>query len=319
MQNIREMIQVRRALAGVIVFMASAVTVSAAEEEPLRWKFNKGNKYDYDMVQDMTIASTGGPGGPQNVTMHQELKMTWDLQDVTKDGDALIQQKIESVKMKMELPQPVGAIEYDSTAKDPPTGPAAILAPMYQALMKGAFQITMSPRGEIKDVKIPPEVAAALKNSQGAAAMGDMATPEGFKKMISQGSLVLPEKAPTKDEEWSTKVEVNNPQAGKQVVETIYKYLGTKEIEGVKYAAFQPTVKMNFEGSPAKISEQQSTGEILFNIAEGRLASSKLEQHVTLEQAGVQTKIDQNIGVKVTAGGEAADKDASKAEAEATK
>ena len=41
---------------------------------------------------------------------------------------------------------------------------------------------------------------------------------------------------------------------------------------------------MNFEGAQVKISEQESDGEILFNVAEGRLDSSKLEQHVTIDQ-----------------------------------
>lgn len=290
----------------VAAILAVGLSSAAMAQEPLRWKFEKGEKFDYDMVQDMKIGSTGGPLGAQNVTMHQELEMTWNIQDVKEDGDAVIEQKIDRVKMKMELPAPVGAIEYDSASDKPATGPAAMLAPMYTAMTKGAFIITMSPRGEIKDVKIPEEVVAALKASPGAAAMGDMASAEGFKKMISQGSLVLPEAAPKQDETWSTKVEVNNPQAGKQIVETTYKYVGSKELEGVTQAVFEPTITMNFEGAQVKITEQDSDGEILFNVAEGRLESSKLEQHVTIDQqpAG-QTKIDQNILVTMKPAGEA--------------
>jgi hypothetical protein len=303
MQVIERVSRVRFLLAAVAV-LSMTMASGAGAQEPLRWKFEKGAKFDYDMVQDMTIGSTGGPLGAQNVTMHQELQMTWDVQEVNKDGDAVIQQKINRVKMKMALPAPVGAIEYDSTSDKPPVGPAAMLAPMYTAMTKGAFIITMTPRGEIKDVKIPDEVVAALKASPGAAAMGDMATAEGFKKMISQGSLVLPENAPKEGEEWSTKVEVNNPAAGKQIVETTYRYEGTKEVEGVKHAEFQPTIKMNFEGAQVKISEQTSDGEILFNVAEGRLDSSKLEQHVTIDQpGGGQTKIDQEIVVTVKPAG----------------
>lgn len=317
MHKIQQVSRVRLATVAVAVLTTS---VAASGQEPLRWKFEKGAKYNYDMIQDMTIGSTGGAGGAQNVAMHQELKMTWDVQDVTTEGDALIQQKIDAVKMKMELPPPVGAIEYDSTSEQPPAGPAAMLAPMYQAMMKGSFLITMSPRGEIKDVKIPEELVTALKNSPGAAAMGDMASAEGFKKMISQGSLVLPEAAPKEGEEWSTKVEVNNPAAGKQVVETVYKYLGTNEVEGVTYAKFQPKVTMNFEGAQVKISQQESDGEILFNVAEGRMDSSKLEQHVTIDQPGGQTKIDQQIEVKVKPAGEAGgEKPADATETEGTK
>jgi hypothetical protein len=313
MQKIQRLSRVGLWLAAVALLTISAARASA--QEPLRWKFEKDAKFDYDMIQDMTIGNAGGPGGAQSVKMHQELKMAWNVQDVTKEGDAIIEQKIDSVKMKMELPPPVGAIEYDSTSDKPPVGPAALLAPMYSAMTKGAFIITMTPRGEIKDVKIPEEVVAALKNSPGAAAMGDMASADGFKKMMSQGSLVLPESAPKEGEEWSTKVEVNNPAAGKQVVETVYKYQGTKEVDGVMHATFKPAIKMSFEGAQAKITEQTSDGEILFNVAEGRMDSSKLEQHVTIEQpGGGQTKIDQNIVVTVKPAGAAG---AAKPEAEA--
>ena len=44
-----------------------------------------------------------------------------------------------------------------------PTGLAAMIAPMYKAMTKGEFEITMTARGEVKDVKIPEEVIAALK------------------------------------------------------------------------------------------------------------------------------------------------------------
>lgn len=280
--------------------MMAVAPSQVAAQEPLRWKFEKGEKLDYNMVQDMTIGSKGGPQGDQNVTMHQELDMTWDVQDVNAEGDAVIHQKIDRVKMKMTLPPPMGAIEYDTSSEAEPVGPAAMFAPLYKAMTKGAFEITMTSRGEIKDVKIPDEVATAIKNSPGMAAMGEMATADGFKKMISQGSLVLPQEAPEPGHEWSTKIEVNNPMAGKQIVETTYTYKDTKEVDGVTYAVFEPSIEMSFEGAPLKITEQTSNGEILFNVPEGRLASSNLAQQVTIDQpGGGQMKIDQNVEVKV--------------------
>jgi hypothetical protein len=214
--------------------------------------------------------------------------------------------------MKMTLPPPLGGFEYDTKSDAAPAGPAAMLAPMYKKMTEGEFELTMTSRGEIKDVKIPDEVLKTLQNSPGAAALGEMATPEGFKKMIAQGALVLPENAPKQGEDWSTKVEVNNPMAGKQVIETTYKYVGNKDVEGVNYAVFEPTLTMTFEGTPQlqmKVSEQESGGEILFNVDEGRLHSSKLDQKVTIDvSVGGQTmqqKIDQTIDVKVSPAGEA--------------
>jgi hypothetical protein len=174
-------------------------------------------------------------------------------------------------------------------------------------------------------VKIPEQVITALKSSPGAAAMGDIATADGFKKMISQGALVLPKDPPKKGDTWSTKVEMKNPAVGKQTVETTYRYEGTKDIEGKKLAVIKPQLKMEFEeqatpkeGEPQqpapqqqmqmKIKDQTSDGEVLFNIAAGRLQSTSLNQIVTIEASvagqAIQQKIDQKINVTVSPTGE---------------
>jgi hypothetical protein len=128
--------------------------------------------------------------------------------------------------------------------------------------------------------------------------------------MISQGLLVLPEGAPSKDQPWTTKFEVKNPQAGTQVVETTYQFDGTKPNDS-NLAVFKSKMNMSFEGAPVKITEQSSAGEIVFNIKEGRVESSVLKQNVTIDETGGgQTKIDQNINVNVTPATEKSDKKA---------
>jgi Family of unknown function (DUF6263) len=309
------------ALLIAFVALGCVVTGSARAEEPLRWKFKVGEKLDYNMVQEMQMSATGATL-PQEVktSMRQEMNMTWDVQGVDeKSGEAVIRQKFDRVKMKMSTP--VGAFEYDSKSEEAPTGLGAMIAPMYKAMTEGDFEITMTSRGEVKDVKIPEQVITALKNSPNAAAMGDVATPEGFKKMISQGALVLPKDAPKKGDSWSTKVDMKNPAVGRQTVETTYRYDGTKDIEGTKFAVIKPQLKMEFGEQPAakegqpqqpaaqqntmKIKDQTSDGEVLFNIAAGRLQSTSLKQNVTIEaNAGVNMKIDQKIDVTVTPAGE---------------
>lgn len=294
-----------RTLAGIILrgCLVALLLTSAAHavaQEPLRWKFEPGQKLNYGMIQAMKLGSTGGPLGGQNVTMNQEMQMTWEVVSKNEQGEAVIRQKFERMKMKMELPAPAGAMEYDSKSDAPPTGMAAMFAPLYKALSSADFQLTITPRGEIKDVVVPDEVISALKNSPGGMAMGDLATPEGFKKMISNGALVLPEGAPEPGKEWSTKMELNNPLGGKQVVETTYRYEDTKEIDGVQYAVFRPSLKMSIEGNEQmKVTEQDSSGEVLFNIEAGRLHTSTLDQKITMEQLGVKINIEQSIKVDV--------------------
>ncbi len=317
--------------AGRIVFVAIVAVVASVftpfslrADEPVRWKFKQGEKLDYNMVQDMTMTMTGATIGQMSTTMQQKMDMTWDVQGVNDAGEAVINQKFARVRMKMTGPAGQG-FEYDSNSDAAPTGLAAMIAPMYEAMTKGNFEITMTARGEVKDVKIPEEVLAALKNSPGAAMMGDMATPEGFQKMLMQGALVLPEKAPEKGEQWTTKLEMNNPQAGKQIVETTYTFGGTKEVDGTRFAIFNPSLKMTFEGNEMmqmKVNEQKSEGEILFNIDAGRLSSSTLKQDVAMDVtvAGqkLQQKLEQQIDVQVTPAGEKKE-EATKAAAEETK
>jgi hypothetical protein len=308
------------------VALGGIVGASVQAEGPLRWKFKVGEKLDYNMVQEMQIAASGA-ALPQEMktSMRQEMNMTWDVQGVDeKSGEAVIRQKFDQVKMKMSTPK--GSFEYDSKSEEAPTGLGAMIAPMYKAMTEGDFEITMTSRGEVKDVKIPEQVLTALKNSPNAAAMGDIASADGFKKMISQGALVLPDKAPKKGETWSTKVEMKNPTVGKQTVETVYRYDGTKDINGTLFAVIKPQLKMEFENQEAatkdgqpqqpaaqqnmqmKIKDQSSDGELLFNIAGGRLHSTSLKQNVTIEASvgglPIQQKIDQKIDVTVTPAGE---------------
>ena len=143
----------------------------------------------------------------------------------------------------MKMKTPLGAFDYDSSSDENPTGPAAMIAPMYKAITEGELEITMTSRGEVKDVKISEQVRTALKNLPNAAEMGDVASPEGIKKMLSQGVLVLPNDSPKKGETWSTKVESQIPVAGKQTIETTYRYEGTKDIKGTMFAVIKPQLE----------------------------------------------------------------------------
>jgi hypothetical protein len=303
------------ALAAVVaVFVSSLFAAKSQADQPLRWKFEIGEKLDYNMTQEMNMSAEGGPVGQMTTTMRQEMDMTWDVQGVNKEtGEAVIKQKFDRVRMKMMTPY--GGFEYDSKSDAAPTGLAAMIAPMYKAMTNGEFEITMTARGEVKDVKIPDDVIAALKAAPGAAAMGDIASADGFKKMISQGALVLPEAVPKKDDKWSTKVEMNNPAIGKQTVETTYTFDGIKDIDGTKYAVIKPQLRMEFEkkegakqGLSMKIADQSSDGEVLFNIDKGRLSSTKLNQKVSIDATvngqSMKQKIEQKIDVKVSPAGE---------------
>jgi hypothetical protein len=321
-----------RLLIALVSWASLAIATCARADEPLRWKFKLGEKLNYNIVQEMTMKF------PQAMSStHQEMEMSWDVQGVNEQGEAVIRQKFNRIKVKTIGPRP---LEYDSKSETPPTGYAALLAPVFKAMTENEFEITITARGEVKDIRIPEQVLKEIKNAPNAASMGDLATPDGFQKMISKGAMVLPKDPPKAGETWSTKTESKNPFIGKQFTETTYRYDGSKEINGIRCAVFHPTTKVEFEknepaptadpskkaavppGLQTKIKAQSSDGEVLFNIEGGRLLSRSLKQNLTVEASAagqsIELNIDQKIDVQVTLVGEKksdkAKKDATSAE-----
>lgn len=283
-----------------VCMAALAVPAVAQAADPLTWKFNAGDEHHYKMTQDMQM-SIQSAGQQTDMNIKQDLYMTWKVEELLDDGSANLTQKIDRMKMTMKMQGQT--LEFDSAEPDKSQGPLANqLAPLFKALTSTSFDVTMSPRGEITDVEIPKELIEAIQSSPGAATMGDLASEEGFKNLVQQGALTLPEQL-DEGKQWSNKVEVKNPMFGSQTVETTYEYKGSREVDGQTMEVFAPTMVVDFgeNAGPVKVEVvgQESSGEILFNRNEGRLQKSDIKQGMDLKTTiGGQSntiKIDQNI------------------------
>jgi hypothetical protein len=292
----------RRGCSFALALTAVVLAAPLEAAEPLVWKFEPGLTNRYQMIQKMDMDMTVPGSGEIKTGMEQKLDMSWTVESVAEDGTAVLKQKIDRMRMTMELPGGAGKSEFDSASDKPAEGQAALMAPLLKAMTADAFTVTMKPSGEVVEVKVPEGLAKELENMPGAGMLGEMATPEGLKKLVQQASFSLPE---TLEEgtSWSTKLEIENPMTGKQIAETTYKYVGPKEVDGVTMEAFEPEIKMTFgEGGAAKVevNEQKSSGEILFNREAGRLESSKIEQEMALKITVQGQEIDQKLKQTVT-------------------
>jgi Family of unknown function (DUF6263) len=282
---------------GGLVFAAQP----SRAEEALRWKFKAGDAFDYELIQEMNMNIEAGQAGQLGTTAGQTMNMTWNVKSVDDKGSAVVEQKIDRIRMKMTAPGNQG-FDYDTDSKDPAVGIAAMVAPTMEAMTAGQFTFTISPRGEVSDVKISDALLTAIKNGPG----GESGAVEQFKSMVSQVALVLPENPPKTGETWTTKIAVNSPGGGSQSVETTYTYDGTRDADGTTYAVIKPSLKMDIAKNPMmemKMKDQKTDGEVLFDVNAGRLHSISINQNITLDMiAGGQSMpgtIDQNIEVKV--------------------
>jgi hypothetical protein len=307
----------RRHSATVLLFgFLAVVSVSslAHAQEPLRWKFKKGEKLAYDSNQDMTITVTGAQGGNFEMRTDQKLNLLWDVVDVTPEGDARIRQKLARVQLEMTGPAPgsqaeqgerkTETVKYDSQAKEPPVGGAAMAAAMFQPMMDGEFEFTLTSRGEVKDVKVPAPVLEMIKKNPEAAQMGDLATDAGIQKLLMQEIVVLPQEAPKANEtKWSSTMEMPIPVVGRQTIETSYTFKELRDAAGKKEAVIDTARTVKYE-KPADqqiqvtIKEQSSDGETVFNVTDGRLSTATLNQNIVIEAAGVGQVIQQKLAQK---------------------
>lgn len=282
----------------LVLFLAAMSAATCHAAEPLRWKFEPGEVIKYEMTQKMDTTVTAGPAGNFQSGMEQTMDMTWHIDEVTPEGNAKMRQQIERVRLKMTMPG--GQVtEYDSASEDAPQGMAAMLAPLYDAMTEGEFQVTMTPRGDILDAEAPPKLIEAMKNIPGAAAMGDLTSPDGIKQMIMQSCMTLPEGDLQSGETWQSKVEMKSP-LGKMDVVTTYDYLGTKEADGQTFEAIKLSPEVTSAAEPnaqmqMKVTDQKAEGEILFDRDKGRMRSSHLNQTMEMEMQIQGNKLDTTI------------------------
>lgn len=254
-----------------------AAAVHAAEAEPLRWKFTPGMVNRYRIDQSTVSVMDLGAGKVES-RFKQTIDWNWRVEKVDAEGTATLTQTIERVQIEVAVPGGQSA-SFDSKSDKPAEGFAAMLAPLVEAMTAGSFTATMTNRGEVKELVVSEAVLTALANSPGAAALGELATAEGFKKAVGRASFVVPEKLEP-GTEWTVTTEVKNPSFGVQKVDTTYKYLGAKEVDGQVIDQFKPTVNIRFEGdtpTPIEVTGQESEGEVLFNRTAGRLEKSAVK------------------------------------------
>jgi hypothetical protein len=257
-------------------------TVSQAAE-PLQWKFQLGASTSYRLKQDSNT-NIAMDEGDVKTSMSQTMDLAWLVESVDESGTAKVRQDVERVRM--EMTSPAGQVySFDSDSEDPPLGLMAMVASLLETLVAEDMVMTLSPRGEILNLDAPEKLLESMKHMPGAAAGGG---DEALKQLFRSGCFVLPEGPLEKGQTWTTQLEMPMPLIGKQIVETTYKYLGDREVEGRAMAVFEPAITISHaEGAPAgpvevRFSIVESDGQILFDRQAGRIATSKIHQKIDL-------------------------------------
>jgi hypothetical protein len=300
----------------LIAFVGLIAPARAQEADNLQWKFEKGKTFYQEMTTD-TKQEMDVMGMKINQTQKQTFIISWTPEQQNPDKSWTIKQKIEGVKMDINIAG--NSIAYDST-KD--AGAANPLSDFFKALLGAEFKLTIGPDMKVTKIEGRDEFIKKLQqaNPQMETLLKQILSDDALKQMSDPAFGVVPGKPVKKGDTWERKSSLNMGPIGSY--ETTYKYTDEGRDEKdknlvkikvdttIKYVppAAGAAAGLPFRIVTAKLDSKDATGTILFDIAKGRVASSslslKLEGTLDIDISGMQSQVKlsqtQNTTVKTT-------------------
>lgn len=289
MKNARVLARFTTLLAMVTVLAPAGANAA----DSLRWKFSKGQKLNYTVTQ-LTAVKADIKGQAFETKIDQVMEMTWEVKDVDSSGTAQMDQTIDRIVYTMKAGGGV-AVEIDTKKESAPEGPSAKLAAMFRGMTGSPTALKMSARGEVSDVKVSPKMVAAIQNSGAPAGATDAFSEKGLRDLMTQATIVFPEKALSRGDTWNQTKNVNMP-FGTMVLDNTYTYEGpsdrTDKIGVAVKIAIEPK-----EDSPIaiKVASQDSKGVFHFDSNAGILRGSELTQKMRLQLKVADGELMQDV------------------------
>lgn len=283
-------------------FTIAAPVTWAQTAEMLTWKFTPNDTFNYQLTQQVKMTMILVGGGKLQTNVNQILDLSWHVEEVSNTGEAVLTLQIKRLELNVEGPGQQN-LHFDSSANERPAGFAALLANPFRALTTAAYRMTLSPRGEFSQIKIPETLLEAFKNAPSSKLMVSLATPEAFQAMLQSCWLVLPEKGQlAPGNAWTITSELANPLLGGVTYRTnTYHYLGPQTVRSQSLEKFSQQAVTHFDAAPdtngtiIQILKQEESGEAFFHRAEGRLESSTSKQTMTLQITTNQQTVEQSL------------------------
>ncbi len=278
---------ISRRMSFVVAALAgwSLTAAAASAQTTLRYQFKEGDTLKYVLEQKMKM-TMNVLGNNVDMTMDQSSDLSWIIQSVDKKGDAKI--TIKFGRNKMTLDMPTGKVEVDSNNTQEPDDPVGqVLYKVIKGLSGLEVSGKISPIGEFTDITLPEKALKELQNIPGGDMFGDMLSPDGLKRMMSQSGLVMPKDAVSKGAKWKSKNEMKLP-FGKMVAEVDYTYDGPVEKDGRSLEKIGVKPKASIEPTPnapfsLKLKSHEGGGTALFDNSAGRLLEVSNTQNMEME------------------------------------
>jgi hypothetical protein len=287
----------------------------AADEKPanLKWKFEKDKTF-YQEMKTTTKQTMKVMNSDVQQNQEQTFYFSWTPESQDKDGNWVIKQKIEGVKMSIDIGG--SKIEYDSTKEAGAT--ANPLSDFFKQLVGSEFKLTIGPDMKVKDISGRNEFVKKLAaaNPQMEPLLNQILSDQALKEMADPTFAAVPNKEVKKGESWTKESKLEMGPIGRYDNTYKYTYEGPdNKLEKIKvettlkYTPPADTGAANplpFKIKSANLTSSDAGGTIWFDAEKGRVDHSemklKLSGELSIEIGGQTTKVDlqQEQTTKVT-------------------
>jgi hypothetical protein len=291
---------------------AAEKTATADGKVEIRWKFEK----DKPLYQEMTSKTSQFMkvmGMEVNQTQEQTFYFSWTLKDQDKDNNMTLVQKIEGVKLKIDIAG--NPITFDSSN---PSSANTSLAEFFKQLVGAEFKLTLDKDMKVTKVEGRDEFLKKLgqANQSMEPLLKKVLNEEALKQMADPSFGILPGKPVGKGDTWSRDAKLSLGPIGsyknnyKYTVESIDNGIAKIKVEST--LTYEPPTEAG-EGLPfriksAKLASKEATGTITFDTTKGRLDSQemkvKLEGDLEIEISNqvnkVELKQEQSTSIKTS-------------------
>jgi hypothetical protein len=270
----------------VIALVGSTATFAQAQVT-LQYRWEQGQAITYQTT--LKTDSTATIPGADDVTVHQAMTQRIKLlaAAVAPDGTATLQQTVEAVKVDMTTP--LGTISFDSAApkRDDTDDVSRALANVFGGMVGTTISVTMAPDGAIQRIdgadraldKIAHDLPQDRPSQQMLQSLKSVLSEDSLRASLSQSFPRLPPQPVRPGDNWTAPQALGGPAgkiAGTQTL-TLTSIDGTHATIGVALVLTQQSASpLGPSGAIVKLGDIRGTGEILFDISQGRIVKATM-------------------------------------------
>ncbi|MFN3161599.1 MAG: DUF6263 family protein [Rubinisphaera brasiliensis] len=283
--------------ASLLLALVCCSSIADAQTQ-LQYRYESGDTLSYELRQTLTTTANIS-GQPMENIMSQQLELSTHVQNVSADGSAEVTKRINRIRMRATQPGRDEPLTYDSQTETDVPAPFRMIADSMSRLVNQDIQMTLSPEGEASDVQLPDSMNNLINGAAGGIA--GVNSPEGVKKMISQGSLIFPQRAVAVNESWTRELSTDLP-FGTMKSNVILTYAGQTP-EGLHRIDAKSKISLiPKEGTPFQVTLKSADGQgvYLFDESRGCVYASALKQQMDLEMSALGQTIKQNVVTDIT-------------------